>query len=377
MTPVVAARSRSLTRGVRVTLLRLLSLLAAVLVVTPLAVAQAKPALQSARDKARALSEQIDAQGEKLSLANERYNQAAVRRQRLAEAVTAARDDAAAAERRWDELRGRLADRVRTLYMHPGAPLAAWLSMRSLNEDARARVLSNSVLTSDARLVEQTDRARLEVRRRSHALSELNADARRNVEALAAERTRVTRSLESQRALLSEVRGDIADYIEADRRRELARAARHEEAAPRTQAPAITSPSSDEPKKEESEEPIAPAPAPSSGAAKAVEVARNQIGKPYKWAAAGPDSYDCSGLTMYAWSAAGVQLPHSAAGQYDMLPKVSRASLAPGDLVFYGSPIHHVGIYEGGGIMIEAPQTGENVRRASIDRSGYTGAARP
>jgi cell wall-associated NlpC family hydrolase len=72
-----------------------------------------------------------------------------------------------------------------------------------------------------------------------------------------------------------------------------------------------------------------------------------------------------------------VSLPHSSRAQFDSLPHVARSDLQPGDLVFFGSPIHHVGIYEGGGIMINAPETGENVRRDSIARSDYVGAARP
>ncbi|HVL81403.1 MAG TPA: NlpC/P60 family protein, partial [Actinomycetota bacterium] len=113
------------------------------------------------------------------------------------------------------------------------------------------------------------------------------------------------------------------------------------------------------------------------GAAKAVETAAAQIGKPYQWGAAGPNSYDCSGLTQYAWKAAGVSLPHSSRAQYSSLPKVSKDELQPGDLVFFGSPIHHVGIYEGGGVMINATQTGDFVKRSSIHRKDYAGAARP
>ena len=113
------------------------------------------------------------------------------------------------------------------------------------------------------------------------------------------------------------------------------------------------------------------------GAGTAVSTAAAQIGKPYEWAAEGPDSFDCSGLTMFAWGKAGVSLPHSSGAQYASLPHVGRAQLRAGDLVFFGSPIHHVGIYEGGGVMINAPETGENVRRDSIARADYAGAARP
>ena len=102
-----------------------------------------------------------------------------------------------------------------------------------------------------------------------------------------------------------------------------------------------------------------------------------QIGKPYRYAAVGPGSFDCSGLTMFAWAAAGVRLPHSSAAQYAGLPHVSQDQLAPGDLVFYGHPIHHVGIYIGNGQYVHAPQTGDVVKVASAFRSDWAGAARP
>src|SRR5262249_29288857 len=111
--------------------------------------------------------------------------------------------------------------------------------------------------------------------------------------------------------------------------------------------------------------PVNPPP-PSGGAAVAVETAREQLGKPYVYAGSGPNGFDCSGLTMFSWAYAGVYMPHSAAMQYDSFPHVAIDQLQPGDLVFYGSPIHHVGIFVGGGTMIEAPHTGAFVRYASI-----------
>ncbi len=117
---------------------------------------------------------------------------------------------------------------------------------------------------------------------------------------------------------------------------------------------------------------------PASGrAAVAVQAAYAQIGKPYSWGASGPGSFDCSGLTMWAWGKAGVSLPHSSQAQYGSGPHVSRSDLQPGDLVFYGSPIHHVGIYVGNGNMIEAPHSGAYVRVASYSRGDYVGAVRP
>lgn len=119
-------------------------------------------------------------------------------------------------------------------------------------------------------------------------------------------------------------------------------------------------------------------PAYSAGAAgRAVRFAYNQIGKPYQWAAAGPNSYDCSGLTMAAWRQGGVSLPHNAAQQYSVVAHISRSALKSGDLIFYYSPIHHVAIYIGGGNVIEAPRTGETVKIAPVDIGPIAGYGRP
>jgi len=122
----------------------------------------------------------------------------------------------------------------------------------------------------------------------------------------------------------------------------------------------------------------AQAPAAASGGAKtALQTAFAHMGNPYVYGAAGPNSFDCSGLTMFSWNAAGVSLPHSAEEQYAVTRHVSRAEIQPGDLVFFGSPIHHVGMYSGNGNMIDAPETGEVVTIKSIDRSDFVGASRP
>jgi peptidoglycan DL-endopeptidase CwlO len=115
----------------------------------------------------------------------------------------------------------------------------------------------------------------------------------------------------------------------------------------------------------------------SKAAAQAVHFALNQVGKPYVYGAAGPGSYDCSGLTMAAWASAGVSLPHSAADQYNYGRHVSFGQLEPGDLLFYYSPIGHVTIYIGDGLMVSAPQEGENVSVVpAVQGNGYVGSTR-
>jgi cell wall-associated NlpC family hydrolase len=114
----------------------------------------------------------------------------------------------------------------------------------------------------------------------------------------------------------------------------------------------------------------------SSGSA-VVDAARKYLGIPYRYGGSGPGNFDCSGLTAYVYREFGVSLPHSAEWQYNSLPHVSRDNLQPGDLVFFGSPIHHVGIYVGNGQMLDAPHTGTVVQIRTMLRSDYVGAARP
>jgi cell wall-associated NlpC family hydrolase len=116
--------------------------------------------------------------------------------------------------------------------------------------------------------------------------------------------------------------------------------------------------------------------APSGAAQKAVDTALAQVGDPYVWGASGPDAFDCSGLTQYAYSAAGISLPHSSASQSTMGTPVSRDQLQPGDLVFFYSPVSHVGLYIGNGQMVHASVTGRPVAVTSVDKGGYVGARR-
>ncbi|PWU49381.1 glycoside hydrolase [Micromonospora globispora] len=117
------------------------------------------------------------------------------------------------------------------------------------------------------------------------------------------------------------------------------------------------------------------APAISGSAGVAVRYAYGAIGKPYVWGADGPDGYDCSGLTLASWRAAGKSLPHNAAMQWDATARVSRSSLQPGDLVFYEG-LGHVAIYVGSGQVIDAPSAGRNVSKRDMDIMTIAGYGR-
>lgn len=115
----------------------------------------------------------------------------------------------------------------------------------------------------------------------------------------------------------------------------------------------------------------------SSRGAKALAFAKSQIGKPYRYAAAGPDAYDCSGLTSAAWRAAGISLPRTSSAQYRVGKPVAKGDLQPGDLVFFYSDISHVGLYAGNGQLIHSPRPGKTVQYTSMSYMPYVGARRP
>jgi cell wall-associated NlpC family hydrolase len=176
---------------------------------------------------------------------------------------------------------------------------------------------------------------------------------------LAADQASIERQVARQEALVlrlesaaARARRLQAEAARADAARRRARASRERVAAPSYSGPA------------------------SGRASVAVAEAYRKLGKPYRWGAAGPNSFDCSGFTMWVWGKAGVSLPHSSRAQYGYGVHVSKSELRPGDLVFFGSPIHHVGIYVGNGQYIAAPHTGDVVGFRSINRGGWAGATR-
>ncbi len=277
----------------------------------------------------------------------ERYNAARVRTRRLRHVA-----DAAAA-------RGRHAEAVRQV------------AEAAFARSAQARYASGSIGSGEALL---TSRAGSDYLRRLDGLQILarhDADVvatMREARARAARasnrtRTALTAARRAERQVgqrRSQVRAQIDKYEQVLHRLTAAQQARL-----RAQAASSSV-----------RVPAHPVHANSAGAEAAVRFALAQVGKPYVFAAAGPSSYDCSGLTMMAWRAGGVSLPHSAADQYNYGTHVSESQLQPGDLIFFYHPIGHVTIYIGGGRMVSAPTTGQNVQVVQLSdfQSDYAGA---
>src|SRR5207302_2242682 len=157
-----------------------------------------------------------------------------------------------------------------------------------------------------------------------------------------------------QRQLLSQAQGELATLVQQAQ----AKKAADEAAAAQARARAAASTSN-------SGGSFGPAPPARGGAGAAIAEARRQLGKPYVWGAAGPNSFDCSGLTMWAWRAGGVSLPHYTGAQYSATTHVPLSAIQPGDLIFFNG-MEHVGLYIGGGQMIHAPHSGDVVKVESI-----------
>ncbi|WP_199199843.1 NlpC/P60 family protein [Micromonospora sp. RP3T] len=115
----------------------------------------------------------------------------------------------------------------------------------------------------------------------------------------------------------------------------------------------------------------------SSAARTAIKTACAQVGDPYVWGATGPNSFDCSGLTQYAYKAAGISLTHFTGAQWNEGRKISASEARPGDLVFFFSDLHHVGLYLGNGLMVHAPRTGKPVQVAKVEYMPVAGYRRP
>jgi cell wall-associated NlpC family hydrolase len=154
-------------------------------------------------------------------------------------------------------------------------------------------------------------------------------------------------------------------------------AARPQPATASDPAPTPAAPAPTAPPATAAPAPPRPPPASSSRVQTVLAEAQRQLGVAYRWAGSTPSSgFDCSGFTAWVWNAAGVYLPHSSRAQYAATRRVSTADMQPGDLVFFGSPIHHVGLYVGSGQMINSPRTGDVVRYANVYRRDLVGVGR-
>ncbi|HVF21224.1 MAG TPA: C40 family peptidase [Mycobacteriales bacterium] len=332
----------------------------ATLALLPAADVRAEPttSINDARRELNALNVEVDDAVE--DYATTQISLTAARRRAAAAAAKVTREEV-----RLRELRADLSEMVGAIYMSGGGDQIISLVTTSSPTDFLDRA---ATLDSMARTRESQLRAAATIRRRLTAEQARAAAAHQAAEAVArtADRTRATieAKVARQERLLNRLETAQARRERLDRLAREARAARAARAARLARA----SRDRTQPTYTGSAE---------GRAAIAVQAAHAQLGKPYRWGAEGPDSFDCSGLTMFVWAKAGVSLPHSSRAQRGMGRSISRSELRPGDLIFRGSPtIHHVGIYIGNGTMIAAPQTGDVVKFQPAFAGEYAGAVR-
>jgi cell wall-associated NlpC family hydrolase len=348
-----------------------LVLLVTVLAAPPTAADEIAEKLAEAARVARALEDQ----GEEVSVLTEELNEARLRADQTAGQVASIRGQLQETDRLVRAARSRVRGHAVVSYMRGGrVPVEQLLSMRSVDELALRRIYVDVVIGNEQDLIGDLAEAReLREARRSELEAAQNA-SRQLLSALEARRRAAAQAADAQEATLARVRGDLGELVEAERRRRADEEDRRSrEELNRRQAAVSQNP-------QRAPTLLAPVtgrvPAPLSGASAAVAEAKRQIGKPYRWGAAGPDAFDCSGLTLWAWKAGGRSLPHGSRAQYAATVRVPLSEIQPGDLTFYGSPIHHMGIYVGGGQMVEASQTGTPVRYRSIYRRDMVGVGR-
>jgi len=301
---------------------------------------------------------QLRAFNEQFEKVTEQYNDARILLAKRSAASKVAAAKAKAAVRAVSAYRLQVKRLVRSeSRSDPFGTFGAMLSSESPGDFAAQASIIDVVASRRAAVLAEASQASAAAAKADSDAKAATAAAAKLARELAAKRTDLSRRAAQSKAMF--------DRLSAAERRAFLDAQPHpEDRASRTETRAPVS--------------EAPVNVPVSGRAGiAVAAAKSVLGSPYVWAAAGPSSFDCSGLTMYAWGKAGVSLPHSSGMQMSSGQRVSLSALQPGDLVFYGSPVHHVALYVGAGQVIHAPQSGDVVRYASVDMMTPVGATRP
>jgi cell wall-associated NlpC family hydrolase len=339
------------------------------------------------RAKATRVQRVIERMNARVESLVEDYNEVreALGRTRSEQERTERRIDAA--RRRLEAARRQLGRRLWVAYTG-GAPtaLGQLLGAESIHQALTTATYQERVVGADRAAIERVARLERELEALAAELAGQRKRQERLQARLVAQRQRIEARLAAQRHYLSRLTKQVKRAIVEERRRQeelrrraLLRRLAAERAARLRAARARAALAA----RGRSWGGAAPARGPSGAAGQAVAFAMAQIGKPYLWGAAGPSAYDCSGLVLAAYRSAGIYLPRVSRAQWYAGQHVGLGELAPGDLVFFAhdvrapSTIHHVGMYIGGGAMVEAPYTGARVRTASIGRRDYIGAVRP
>jgi cell wall-associated NlpC family hydrolase len=334
--------------------------------------------------QATALTNQIQAQGQQLAALSEQYDQAQIRVTQLDQQVAQTKTQIGQTKAHVTAAQANLRGQALQAYMSGGSDNGLDQLFTSGGEQSTVTAEYQNVASGNvANAIDRLNRVEATLTAQENQLQTTQSQAQAALAQVATAQQGAQAELADQQATLAKVKGRIAVLVQQQQAAAAAAqaiafqqkvAAEQAAAAAAAQAAATAS---------QSGSPVtiaAPPPAAGDSGARAVSAAESQIGVPYVWGGATPGvGFDCSGLTMWAWGQAGVGLPHSAAEQYSDTEHVPLSDLEPGDLLFYdeGGVIGHVTMYIGGGQMVQAPETGEDVQITTIWSDGLVGAGRP
>ena len=316
------------------------------------------------REEVQQAKARLETLNRELSLLVERYNQAQIRLQEVQGRLGDVRLEAERAQAEADQAVASLNRSAARAYTGVGSQIATLFEATSIADFSDRLEFIGSMAQADADLALGAEIARQEARWTAEELAATVAERADLVEQIGSDRDVIESRIDEARDLYETLDREFQEALAAQ---QAAQAAAEAAANGGASGGVVADPGP------------TPTPPPVSGSAgTAISAAYSVIGTPYVFGAADPNvGFDCSGLTMWAWAQAGVSLPHSSAAQYSSLPHVAQSDVQPGDLLFFYSPISHVGMYVGGGRMIHASHPGVPVQVVSVYWDSFVGAARP
>jgi len=328
----------------------------------------------SKRAQAQAILAEVQQLDSSLAKSIEDYNYANVELDRIDQDLVSNGKHLVAARKSLVVAQGRIAERLRDLYVNGegDSTLEVILGSQSLDDIIARLDAIERVSSQDARILKTVKRYRREVEARRTRLHEARTDQARIVAERAAQKASIEGRLSERQQLLSSVKDEIVQLQAEEQARQVALVA---QARARAQAQQLAAQIQQDTAQSTYDEsfatPTYDANVPAARYSHVVPIALQYLGVPYVWGGSSPSTgFDCSGFIMYVFAQIGVSLPHHAASQFAYGTPVSRDQLAAGDLVFFDG-LGHAGIYIGGGQFVHAPHTGDVVKISSIYDSWY------